>query len=66
MARAQWTWGPDPKKTKMPVLEKVKVIFEMEELIESKLRKKYVKSPPKDKERNFIVDLYTVRRGQYF
>jgi hypothetical protein len=50
----------------MPVLEKVKVIFEMDELIESKLRKKYVKAPSKDREINYIVDLYTDRTRQYF
>ena len=53
-------------KIKMPVLEKVKVIFEMDELIEDKLRKKYVKAPPKDKEMNYIVDLYSEKRRQYF
>ena len=61
-----WTWARDPKKVKMPVLDKVKIIFEMDDLIEGQLRKKYVKSAPKDKNTNYIVDLYSVRNRRYF
>lgn len=53
-------------KTKMPVLEKVKIIFEMEDLIEDKLRKKYIKSPPKDKKLSYVYDLYAEQYQKYF
>lgn len=63
---AQRTWARDPKKMKAPIGIKLKVDFEMNELIDDVLRKKYVTRPPKDKETNYIVDIYTDRKRQYF
>jgi len=66
MRGSKWTWAPDPRKVKMPVHLKLKVELEMDELIEDVLRKKHLKPLPKDKETNYVVDLYTKRQRQYF
>lgn len=62
----QRTWALDPRKVKTPPDIKLKVEFEMNELIDDVLRKKHVKCPPKDKDRNYIVDIYIARQRQYF
>lgn len=61
-----WTWARDPKKVKLPVLDKVNILFEIDELIEDELRNKYVKPAPRSKNTNYIVDLYSLRNRQYF
>jgi hypothetical protein len=63
----QWTWTPDRRSSiKAPIAIKVKVEFEMNEFIDDVLRKKHIKRPPKDKDRNYIVEIYAKKHQRYF
>ncbi|MDQ3754928.1 MAG: hypothetical protein M3371_09370, partial [Acidobacteriota bacterium] len=69
MARRGKMWvycPPKPPKPKVPETLKAEVSEKAEQLIESTLKRQYIKAPPKDDRFNYVVDLYTKWYRCYF
>jgi len=69
MTKRQKTWiykPPKHPKPKVPDTIKLEVEAKARELIESILKPEHVKAPPKDKNSNYIVDVYSKWYRNYF
>jgi len=69
MSKSQKRWiysPPRSPKPKVPEAAKTEVTKAAEELVEAILKPQYVKPPPKDKQFNYIVDIYTKWYRNYF
>ena len=69
MAQKQkmWTWGPAKQpKSKIPENTKRDLETKANDLVESFLKPTYIKPPPKDKDFNYIIDIFTKWYRGYF
>ncbi|MGI8565738.1 MAG: hypothetical protein ACR2LZ_04560 [Pyrinomonadaceae bacterium] len=69
MAKGRYMWvysPPKPPKPKVPEALKAEVSEKATQLIESTLKRTYIKQPPKDNRFNYVVDLYTKWYRSYF
>lgn len=69
MSKRQKVWvfrPPRPPKPEVPENIKIVVKIKAEELVESFLKPKYIKPPPKDERFNYIVNIYTKWYRSYF
>jgi hypothetical protein len=57
---------PKPTKPKVPEYEKAAVKYKADEFVESFLKPRFIKPPPKDYEWNYPVDIFTKWHQRYF
>ena len=63
--RRVWTWAPT-KPSSVPENIKRDVSAQARALLESELKAKHIKPPPKDANFNYVVDVFTKWHGRYF
>lgn len=65
--RKRWIYAPPkPAKPSVPAALRLEVEAKARELVESALRPRHVKAPPKDERFNYIVDIGTKWYRSYF
>ncbi|MBA3323452.1 MAG: hypothetical protein H0T45_18680 [Pyrinomonadaceae bacterium] len=65
--RKMWVYcPPKPPQPTVPETLKAEVSEKANQLLESTLKRQYIKPPPKDYQFNYLVDLYTKWYRSYF
>ena len=66
-SQKRWMYvPPKPTKPKVPEYEKAAVKYKADEFVESFLKPRFIKPPPKDYEWNYPVDIFTKWHQRYF
>jgi hypothetical protein len=65
--KAVWTWAPDRRiKPKVPEDLKAEVQAKADELVERVLKPHYIKPPPKNRDWNYPIDIWTKWHKSFF